>query len=196
MKSILNLSLVPALTGIAAIAVFFLAGAITAEPGYAASAKDNVPVGRKPVAIIDGQYPASYFPNTELLGAGEMRITALGTGMPNQTRAAVSISYLVELPVPMTSEQEQALTDFLAADSCLVEKIRKGVSKQIDIRPMVAQLEVQSPSQLRIQTINTATKAGVKPAEALSHLLSLDEDQVNSLKILKTEWLPLDQDGQ
>ena len=26
-----------------------------------------------------------------------MRITALGTGMPNQTKAAVSISYLVEL---------------------------------------------------------------------------------------------------
>ncbi len=60
-------------------------------------AEDNMPVGRKPIAIVDGQYPASYFPNTELLGADEMRITALGTGMPNQTRAAVSISYLVEL---------------------------------------------------------------------------------------------------
>jgi ribonuclease Z len=60
-------------------------------------AKDNFPLGRKPAAIDDGQYPASYFPNTELLGADEMRITALGTGMPNQTRAAVSISYLVEL---------------------------------------------------------------------------------------------------
>jgi ribonuclease Z len=58
---------------------------------------DNVPLGRTPAAIVDGQYPASYFPNTELLGADEMRITALGTGMPNQTRAAVSISYLVEL---------------------------------------------------------------------------------------------------
>jgi ribonuclease Z len=60
-------------------------------------ARDAVPRGRTPAAIIDGVYPASYFPNTELLGADEMRITALGTGMPNQTRAAVSISYLVEL---------------------------------------------------------------------------------------------------
>ncbi len=63
----------------------------------AAGVADNQPLGRKPVAIVDGQYPASYFPNTELLGSAEMRITALGTGMPNQTRAAVSISYLVEL---------------------------------------------------------------------------------------------------
>jgi len=62
-----------------------------------AQTNDNTPRGRKPTAIVDGNYPASYFPNTELLGPDEIRITALGTGMPNQTRAAVSISYLVEL---------------------------------------------------------------------------------------------------
>ncbi len=59
--------------------------------------QDNLPLGRTASAIADGQYPATYFPNTEVLGPAEMRITALGTGMPNQTRAAVSISYLVEL---------------------------------------------------------------------------------------------------
>ncbi len=63
----------------------------------AAGAQDNVPRGRKLVAIVDGQYPASYFPNTELLGPEEMRIIALGTGMPNMTRAAASICFLVEL---------------------------------------------------------------------------------------------------
>ena len=62
-----------------------------------AMAQDNMPRGRTPAAIVDGQYPASYFPNTELLGPAEIRITALGTGMPNQTRKAVSIAYLVEL---------------------------------------------------------------------------------------------------
>ena len=81
---------------------FLVAGAaigviISATVGQQAQAEDNLSIGRTPVAIVDGQYPASYFPNTELLGADEMRITALGTGMPNQTKAAVSISYLVEL---------------------------------------------------------------------------------------------------
>jgi ribonuclease Z len=65
-------------------------------PGVAIGA-DNLPSGRTSSAIADGKYPASYFPNTEALSAAEMRITALGTGMPNQTRAAVSISFLVEL---------------------------------------------------------------------------------------------------
>ena len=74
-----------------------LTGMVMASAGLAAGVTDNMPLGRSPVAIVDGQYPTSYFPNTELLGADEMRITALGTGMPNQTKAAVSISYLVEL---------------------------------------------------------------------------------------------------
>ena len=59
--------------------------------------KDALPKGRIATPVADGKYPSTYFPNTEILGAGEMRITALGTGMPNQTRMAVSISYLVEL---------------------------------------------------------------------------------------------------
>ena len=83
-------------TFIALVIALYLAGSLP-QSVHAATAKDNMPMGRKAVAISDGQYPASYFPNTELLGSAEMRITALGTGMPNQTRSAVSISYLVEL---------------------------------------------------------------------------------------------------
>jgi ribonuclease Z len=72
-------------------------GNASAAAAQEAGAQDNTPRGRTPAAIVDGQYPASYFPNTERLGADEMRITALGTGMPNQTKRAVSISYFVEL---------------------------------------------------------------------------------------------------
>jgi ribonuclease Z len=74
-----------------------LAGSLVALAGPTLAAEDAMPRGRTPAPIVNGEYPASYFPNTELLGANEMRITALGTGMPNQTKRAVSISYLVEL---------------------------------------------------------------------------------------------------
>jgi ribonuclease Z len=79
--------------------LYSLALIVSIIPGIALgeASQDNLPSGRTSAVIVDGQYPASYFPNTELLGADEMRITALGTGMPNQTRAAVSISFLVEL---------------------------------------------------------------------------------------------------
>lgn len=69
---------------------------------YEASAQTDAsnttyPSGRQPVTIKNGKYPDSYFPNTELLGSDEMRITALGTGMPNVTKNQASISYFVEL---------------------------------------------------------------------------------------------------
>jgi ribonuclease Z len=38
-----------------------------------------------------------YFPNTEILGADEMRVIALGTGTPNFRRSQASASWLVEL---------------------------------------------------------------------------------------------------
>ena len=79
---------------IASVAIF---AALMPASLLVAQTADNMPLGRTPAAIVDGQYPASYFPNTELLGADEMRITALGSGMPNLTRAAASICYLVEL---------------------------------------------------------------------------------------------------
>jgi len=66
------------------LAIIGTVGCLTlSSSGYASGTKDIVPSGRTAAAIVDGKYPASYFPNTELLGADEMRITALGTGMPN-----------------------------------------------------------------------------------------------------------------
>ncbi len=41
--------------------------------------------GRKPQTIENNQYPRTYYPGTELIGESEMRVTALGTGMPTQT---------------------------------------------------------------------------------------------------------------
>ena len=57
----------------------------------------NVPQGRIPQEIKDNKYPRTYYPNTERLAKDEMRITAIGTGMPNQSPSNVAASFLVEL---------------------------------------------------------------------------------------------------
>jgi len=57
----------------------------------------NVPSGRIPQEIKNNKYPRTYYPNTEKLGKAEMRITAIGTGMPNQSPSNVAASFLVEL---------------------------------------------------------------------------------------------------
>jgi len=57
----------------------------------------NVPFGRIPQEIKDNRYPRTYYPNTEKLAKDEMRIVALGTGMPNQSPSNVAACFLVEL---------------------------------------------------------------------------------------------------
>jgi len=57
----------------------------------------NVPSGRIPQEIKEDRYPRTYYPNTERFAKNEMRIVALGTGMPNQSPSNVSASFLVEL---------------------------------------------------------------------------------------------------
>ncbi len=86
----------------------FLKGAALAAVGDAASpfvgyskaeAKtDRLYVtGRKPQTIENNQYPRTYYPGTELIGETEMRVTALGTGMPTQTPNQKAACFLVEL---------------------------------------------------------------------------------------------------
>lgn len=57
----------------------------------------NYPAGRIPQEIRNGVYPRSYFPGTEKVGQDEMRVTAVGTGMPNQTPTNAAACFLVEL---------------------------------------------------------------------------------------------------
>ena len=56
---------------------------------------ENYPSGRIPQEIKNNKYPRTYFPNTEKLGKNEMRIIALGTGMPTQTPNNKSAAFLV-----------------------------------------------------------------------------------------------------
>jgi len=57
----------------------------------------NVPSGRIPQEVKDNKYPRTYFPGTERVGKNEMRITALGTGMPTQSPSNAAAAFLVEL---------------------------------------------------------------------------------------------------
>ena len=70
---------------IAVISVFCAASVARGQGGPADNvvAGERFPNGFTPVKIENGVYPRDYYPNTELLGPKEMRVTALGTGMPN-----------------------------------------------------------------------------------------------------------------
>lgn len=56
--------------------------------------KDKIRRGTTPASEED--YRSHYFPKTEIVGENEMRVSALGTGMPNQRPSQASASWLVE----------------------------------------------------------------------------------------------------
>jgi ribonuclease Z len=77
-----------------------LMAGLIAMPSFAKPDKvdgENVPSGRIPQEIKNNNYPHSYFPGTEKVGKDEMRIVALGTGMPTQTPSNAAAAFLVEL---------------------------------------------------------------------------------------------------
>jgi hypothetical protein len=76
------------------LATLLLGGPVSAQPGSPDKmvGGELFPSGHTPVAIKDGTYPRDYYPNTELLGDDEMRVTALGTGMPNVITGAQKAS--------------------------------------------------------------------------------------------------------
>ncbi len=83
-----------------AIATIIVCGALFNLNSFAKPDKVdgfNVPEGRIPQEISDNRYPRTYFPGTEKVGKDEMRIVALGTGMPTQSPSNAAASFLVEL---------------------------------------------------------------------------------------------------
>ncbi len=82
---------------LAAVAVAVAVAGLSLSP-FAQAQQDRLPNGRALIEIQNGVYPQDYFPNTEQLAPTEMRIIALGTGMPQVIQKKTKASgWYVEL---------------------------------------------------------------------------------------------------
>ncbi len=96
--------------------------------------------------------------------------------------------YVADLPSPpfelAFGDLEQAMSEFLATPSVVIQRRRKGRVKQVDIRPLVRELSVTAHDQV-ILTVATGGGGSVKPTEVLQAALKLDESVVPLIKIHK-----------
>jgi hypothetical protein len=92
----------------AAVGLGLMVGAETDAADAAQTTR--LPNGRNLTPIENGVYPQDYFPNTETLAPTEMRIIALGTGMPQviqkktRSRHGPGTSPAAREPSPTTGE--------------------------------------------------------------------------------------------
>ncbi|MCZ6917345.1 MAG: TIGR03960 family B12-binding radical SAM protein [Gemmatimonadetes bacterium] len=96
--------------------------------------------------------------------------------------------YVARFPSPPFDTQlgdlEQAVSAFLAAPSVAIQRVRKGRSKEVDIRPLVHELAVIAYDQV-VLTLATGSDGSVKPTEVLQAALGLDESRVPLITIHK-----------
>ena len=90
--------------------------------------------------------------------------------------------YQVESPEPVFDAQMAA--DFLNRDEVLVTRRRPKEERTVNLRNLVARLEVADPHNLQL-TMRFQEKDNLKVTDTLAHIFLLNEDQARDLQILK-----------
>ena len=104
-------------------------------------------------------------------------------GKPPQNLKTV---YTVVLEEALTSEEENSITSFLAAQTFLVVRKRKGKEKQLDIRSMIEEIQITSSTEISITIISRSGTPGIKPLKALEHILKRQQETLLSSLVRKT----------
>ncbi len=100
----------------------------------------------------------------------------------------IRITYSLTLPGNLTDAERLRSVEFVNSDSFIINKTRKGTTKQIDIRPLIKSFSITSPNSVEIEMISASAQPGIKPLEALTEIFSLDHERSLKTKILKTGW--------
>ncbi len=108
----------------------------------------------------------------------------------------IGITYSLTLPTKMTETERRKAQEFVAGDSFIIGKTRKGKTTQIDIRPLITKfsLEIAGDTEIvQMEMVSASAEPGIKPLEALTQILGLDHERSLQTRIVKTGWHSLDE---
>lgn len=97
-------------------------------------------------------------------------------------------TYEIGLPFHLSDEASAQINTCSDLDSLVVDRVRKGKHKELDIRPLIKNIEIVSTQKIRLEIISRSAMVGTKPAEVLAALLQLDAQTLLNLHIVKTTW--------
>ena len=81
--------------------------------------------------------------------------------------------------------QQENIARFMAAASYVVERVRKGKRRELDIRPLVSSLESEGAT-LAMTLVSIQATAGISPKDILKEVAGLSEEDVLLARIKKT----------
>ncbi len=103
------------------------------------------------------------------------------TGSPRPPRPREA-TYQVESPEPVFAAA--AVARFLARAEVPVTRRRPRQERSVDLRPLVADLEVLDPCHLHLK-LHLLEKDNLKPTETLAAIFNLNDQQTQDLQVLK-----------
>ncbi len=114
-----------------------------------------------------------------------MAITALALA---KKKAPVNeiISYDCLLPEGVDAEQARdSIAAFQVAERFLLERRRKGKSREFDLKEFVRKLELHKDGRLLLDLYHPCAEAGVGPRDTLAAVFGLNDEQAELVRIVK-----------
>ncbi|MGW8193614.1 MAG: TIGR03960 family B12-binding radical SAM protein [Desulforhopalus sp.] len=127
--------------------------------------------------------------NTLVPGLQVIRITPHSGKLPQR----ILTSYTLTLARELSGDEKTRLQTFINSDRYDIDKTRKGKTTSLDIRPLIRQCAVVTADTLLLEIISASGQPGIKPIEAMTAILGLNESDALEMRIMKTAWQPLKQ---
>ena len=104
---------------------------------------------------------------------------------PRGTAACSLLTYEVRSPALAGADLEERVATFLVGEQFVIDRFRKNRHKELDIRPLVARLEMQDTT-LVMDLLCYQGQPGVSPREILEQVVGLTGEEALLAKIRKT----------
>jgi len=111
---------------------------------------------------------------------------------PGKIPQRIFISYTLTLDRPLTNQEIKQVNLFSQNESFIIKRSRKGKIKPLDIRPLINRIKCTGSNLIELETINISSTPGIKPIEALLHIIQIDKNTALRTMILKTGWSTMD----
>ncbi|MGQ9652556.1 MAG: TIGR03960 family B12-binding radical SAM protein [Thermodesulfobacteriota bacterium] len=122
-------------------------------------------------------------------GIRPLRCDEIPPQAPSLFRERAVVSYRIQIPEEMGMSQgalEERIGAFRRGERCQLSRARKDGIEEMDVRPYVKALETESPGIVLLQVL-TNPEGGVRILELLRIILTLDDEGVRRVRVLKTK---------
>ncbi len=97
-------------------------------------------------------------------------------------------TYTLKLPHDISEDEAGLINTFMDSDELVIHRVRKGKERHINIRPLISSLDRLNHDTLLMKVISKSGAPGIKPSDALQHILHLEESIAVAAVVTKTGW--------